>query len=108
MHQPIEEEDVVEEKPLSEREVLLRQKYQVLQSYRAAVRWACNVLDYKRRFEREEDFGEDGLREYIDILKEDSRRETKSIATDIKILRKQVDNIDKRLMDLSSKEKKND
>ena len=74
MHQPIEDEEVAngveeESKPPTERELLLREKYHAMQSYRASVRWACNVLDYKRRFEREEDYGEDGLREYINILK---------------------------------------
>ena len=85
---------------LSERDTLIRQKFQALQSYRTAVRWACNALDYKRRFEREEDYGADDLQDNIKELKEDSRLEIKRVAVDIKILRSQIKSIDKRLMDL--------
>lgn len=103
MHQQIDEES----REPTKKEKLLHEKYKALASYRAAVRWACNALEYKRRFEREEDFGEDELSSHIDLLKNDARRELKSIAMDIKVLRKKIDNIDEKLMNLS-KESSND
>ena len=93
--------------PLTEQQKLVRKKNGLLNNYRGAVKWACNALEYKRRFEREEDYGDDGLQEHITFLKEDSRREIKRIAMDIRVLRKQIDGVDKSLMDLG-KEKGNE
>ena len=101
MHQVVDEEE--EDKVQTEQERLLGRKYQITQNYRGAIKWAGSVLDYKRRFEREEDYGEDDLQEHINFLKKDSRRELKSVAIDIKMMRKKISDIDKRLMDLNKK-----
>ncbi len=111
MHQQVEEEDGgerQEKKDLSEQQRLLNLKHHTLHAYRSAVRWACAALDYKRRYEREEDFGIDDLRDSVNFLKDDSRREIRSIAMDIKLLRRKIDGIDKELMDLSEKDNEND
>lgn len=108
MHQQVEaEEEKEEKKEISERQRLINLKHHAIHRYRSAVRWACVALDYKRRYEREEDFGTDDLSDSIKILKVDSRREIKSIATDIKLLRRKINGFDKRLMDLSKKENEN-
>jgi len=98
MHQPIDTDEVQQ---LSPRDLLIQQKNQALQTYRHAVKWACGALEYKRKFEREEDFGNDGLRESLEFLKKDSRREVKAVATSIKVLRDKINGINKKLMDLS-------
>lgn len=93
MHQQVDKPD--------EREQLIQQKYKLVGEYRNAVRWACTALDYKRRFEREEDFH--GLQDYIDILREDSRQELIRVATNIKVLRKRIVEIEEKLMNLSKR-----
>jgi hypothetical protein len=110
MHQQVDEDDGArqEKKEISERQRLLNRKHQAMGAYRSAVRWACIALDYKRKYEREEDFGTDALADSIKILKEDSRNEVRRISTDIKLIRIKINNIDKRLMDLSEKENESD
>jgi hypothetical protein len=73
--------------------------------YRAAVDWARRVLDYKKAFEREEDFGEDELRQYIELLRADSRDELKTVAINIKQLKGRIKSIQDCLIDASRKKK---
>lgn len=78
---------------------LITAKENIIKEYRGAVVWAMRALEYKRRFDKEEDFGADGLQEYVDILKQDSRRELKEVAVNIKLMRENIDRIDNKLMD---------
>ena len=94
----------VDEKKLAPKDILLGRKNNIIQNYRGAVKWAGSVLDYKRRFEREEDYGDDGLQEHITFLKEDSRRELKHVAIDIKLMRKEIDSINEKLMNIGKQE----
>ena len=84
---------------LMDKTALITEKENTIKNYRNAVVWAMRALEYKRRFDKEEDFGMDGLQEYIDILKQDSRREVKEVAINIKIMRDKIDKIDNELMD---------
>ena len=74
--------------------------------YRAAVKWSRTVLDYKKSFEREEDFGEDELREYIEMLRKDSRDELRTVALDVKRLKGRIKFLQNSLMDLAKKGKR--
>jgi hypothetical protein len=71
--------------------------------YRATVKWACQVLDYKKSFEREEDFGEDELREHILFLRDDSRQELKTAAINVKRLKSRIKILQECLVDLARK-----
>ena len=84
---------------LMDRDLLIKTKSELISNYRNAVVWVGRVLDYKRKFDREEDFGDDGLQEYINLLKEDSRRELREVAINIKLMRNKIDKIDNELMD---------
>lgn len=96
MHQQVDESY-----EMSERDALLVNKHNLMEEYRAAVKWACYALEYKRRFDREEDFGTDDIQGSINFLRKDSRRELKHVSTHIKVTRKAIKAIDKRLMDLA-------
>jgi len=74
--------------------------------YRAAVKWARFVIDYKRAYEGEEDFREDSLKDYLTMIKVDSRDEIKSVAVDIKRLKEKIKSHESRLMDLAKRNKK--
>lgn len=96
MHQEIDQLN----KP-TEKELLLSEKEGLIKAYRNNVVWACRALEYKKRFEREEDYGQDDFQDYINILKEDSRREVKDTARRIRYLRERIENINNKLIDLS-------
>ena len=96
MHQPISESSDDLKKDLAELRV----------EYRAAARWARFVIDYKRAYEKEEDFGEDSLRDYIAMIREDSRDELKKVAVDIKRLKARIRLYENCLMDLAKGKKK--
>lgn len=87
-----------------EEESLKETRLKLIAEYRGAVRWACNALEYKRKFEREEDFS--GLADVIEALREDSRDELKRVAADIKSLRKRIVAIENKLLDLNRGKKK--
>lgn len=92
--------------PISQSPDELKSKLETVRGeYRSAVKWARYVLDYKKAFEREEDFGEDELREYIELLRADSRDELKNIAINVKRLKSHIKSIQERLIDLSRKKK---
>ena len=103
MHQKFEVEE--EKPPQSEKDKLLRYKSQLLHRYRGAVKWSFTALEYKRRFEREEDYGVDNMRAHVDFLKTDARRELIDVSMEIKRIRSEIDAINEKLMDLA-KEKK--
>lgn len=98
MHQEVQENENA--KPTRE-DSLIYEKNRLLGIYRNAVIWSCKVLDYKRRFEREEDFEPDGLDEHVDFLKEDSRRELRDVSLHIKSLRRRISDINDELMDIA-------
>jgi hypothetical protein len=96
MHQQVEGVE------LMDKSSLITEKNELTKNYRNMVVWASRVLEYKRRFDREEDFGDDGLQDYIDILKGDSRRELRDIAIKIKLVRQKIDGIDNELMNMEA------
>jgi len=100
MHQQIDT-DATGETPLSPREELLKQKYQLIHKYREAVKWSFTALEYKRRFEREEDYGEDDMRVYVEYLQDDARRELISVSRSIRLIREKINDTDNELMNLS-------
>lgn len=77
---------------------LLQQRDSIVQNYRQAVVWACRVLEYKRKFDREEDYGDDGLQDFINVLKEDARRELRDTATNIKVMQSKIRKINEELI----------
>lgn len=97
MHQEVQEGI---DKP-DRQSILLEDRGRLYGQYRNAIMWACRVLDYKNRFEREEDFDIDGLDEHINFLKEDSRRELKEVSLYIRGVRKKIIDINNQLMDLA-------
>lgn len=97
MHQKIDESVDTPDK----KDLLLTEKNNLLKGYRNAVVWACKALEYKRRFEKEEDFEPDGLQGYIEILKEDSRRELRDVAIKIKQIRGRISSINEELISLA-------
>ena len=80
---------------------LLVRKRTLIEQYRHATKWACYVMDYKRRFDREEDFGADDIQEHINFLRDDARRELKQVSINIKQMRNAIEAINQRLMDLA-------
>lgn len=98
MHQEYERESCA--KP-SKKDELLAERNRLHGMYRNAVIWSCKVLNYKRLFEREEDYGEDGLTEHVDFLQDDSRRELREVSLYIKNIRKKIDKINNQLMDIA-------
>tara|TARA_Y100001963_G_scaffold154031_1_gene241971 strand:- start:252 stop:551 length:300 start_codon:yes stop_codon:yes gene_type:complete len=81
-----------------EKSALLQQRDSIMQNYRQAVVWACRVLEYKRKFDREEDYGDDGLQDFINALKEDARRELRDTATNIKVMQSKIRKINEELI----------
>ena len=81
-----------------EKSALLQQRDSIMQNYRQAVVWACRVLEYKRKFDREEDYGDDGLQDFINALKEDARRELRDTATNIKLRQSKIRKINEELI----------
>lgn len=98
MHQQVDTENAA---PLSQKDTLLKQKYQLVHQYRAAVKWSFTALEYKRRFEREEDYGVDDMKAHVEFLKDDARRELISVSRNIKLIRAKINEIDDGLMNLS-------
>jgi len=84
-----------------DKQTLLEKKENLIRHYRGMVVWACRVLEYKRRFDSTEDFGTDGLQDYMNILKDDSRRELKDIAVNVRLVRKQISDINNELMNMT-------
>lgn len=98
MHQQID--DDVKQKP-TQRDLLLAEKEAHIKTYRNQVIWACRVWEYKRRFKAEEDWEADGLNQYMEILREDSRRALRDVANHIKWLRNRISEINDELMNLA-------
>ncbi len=93
MHQSVDEPT---------KSALIAERDDLIKRYRNDVVWVCRVLEYKRRFEREEDFGDDGLRHHISILQKDSRRELRDISLSIQWKRGRIDAINNQLMDMAA------
>ena len=82
----------------AEESALLQRRDAIVQNYRQAVVWACRVLEYKRKFDREEDYGDDGLQDFLNVLKEDARRELRDTAVNIKMMQSKIDKINEELI----------
>jgi hypothetical protein len=94
----------VESGVIDRRSSLIATKNNLIKHYRNTVMWAVRALEYKRRFEREDDFDSNDLgdiRGSVRFLEQDSRRELKEIAINVKLLRKQIDDINDELMNIS-------
>lgn len=97
MHESVDEN----EQPLTEKQKLLQIRSNLIGNYRATIQTATRALDYYMRFRKVEDWEEDSVQEYIDILKKDSKRFIKEVALDISRIRKRLDMINNQLMDIS-------